>query len=73
MCSPHMRVLSRRATQCSLSSIYHLRAAGVPSQEAKALEQIFTRGVMPVIGVFAVFGTYAMASRAGMVPWRHST
>lgn len=41
------RVLQKRAVQCSFSSVFHLRKAGMEGRQAKQVENVF-------IGVVAV-------------------
>jgi hypothetical protein len=49
------RVLQKRALQCSFSSVFHLKKAGMNSVEAKNVEQLFMGAVGgPLLAMGAV-------------------
>lgn len=52
------KVLRTRALQCSFTSVFHLRSAGMPAEQAKQLENMF---------VAAVGGPLMLLGLAGMV------
>lgn len=48
------RVLQKRALQCSFSSVFHLRKAGMNQQEANFVERLFLGCVgLPLAGMGA--------------------
>jgi hypothetical protein len=65
------RVLTSRATQCSFSSIYHLKNAGMERKQALHVESIFKYTVvipLAVIGV-ALAGAHARTKALPALPW----
>ena len=48
------QVLQTRALQCSFSSVFHLRKAGMSAQEAKKVENLFITSVgLPLVAIGA--------------------
>ena len=44
------RMIERRALQCSFSSVFHLKKAGMPTQQAKEIEHLFVMTVgLPLV------------------------
>lgn len=44
--SAAFRTMSRRAIQCSFSSVFHLRKAGMKDAQAREVEAIFSKAVL---------------------------
>ena len=46
------RILASRATQCSFSSVFHLRTAGASVNEMKSIKTVFKRGIIMPAALF---------------------
>lgn len=58
------RMIQRRALQCSFTSVFHLQKAGMPTQQAKEIEQLFVVGVgFPLVFMGASGFIYAMTKK----------
>eukprot|EP00588_Corethron_pennatum_P032585 CAMPEP_0194341414 /NCGR_PEP_ID=MMETSP0171-20130528/89660_1 /TAXON_ID=218684 /ORGANISM="Corethron pennatum, Strain L29A3" /LENGTH=66 /DNA_ID=CAMNT_0039106761 /DNA_START=139 /DNA_END=339 /DNA_ORIENTATION=- len=56
--SPAARVLQRRALQCSFSSVFHLRASGMPAAAATEAENVFVAVVGVPLGLMGAVGLW---------------
>lgn len=52
------KILQRRAIQCSFSSVFHLREAGMKHNDANFVENLFIVTVGVPIAIMAVTGLY---------------
>jgi hypothetical protein len=62
--SAAQQVLSQRALQCSFSSVFHLRRAGMNAKDAAFIERMF---VVTVTGPLLLMGAAGVASQY----WKH--
>ena len=50
------RVITARATQCSFSSVFHLKKAGMDPAQAKEFEDLFSKAVaVPIAFMAGIF------------------
>jgi len=58
--SPAANVLQARALQCSFSSVFHLKKAGMEYKKVKFVENMFAGAVGGPLAVMAITGLVAM-------------
>jgi len=57
------RMIQRRALQCSFSSVFHLRQAGMASKQAQEIENLFTVTVGVPIVILGTTGFVCAVSK----------